>query len=143
MARNIMVRLAQPGQTDRMRLAATRIIDGRAIEGTSLEGRKHEAISLYRRMMGIRSTEHSFDCEETDDEPTPVPAPVESTLRRHVETEEERRIVRLGTAIGVGVANALQPPTTAKTDVHAPAANMPVVERQASSAETMSIRRRL
>lgn len=107
--------------------AMTRVIDGNLLKANSPEGRKQEARALYLKMMGIKSTNHPIDADETD-EPAFVAPPVPvSDAARLERAKEERAMTGMAKALADGIAEGVAKALKAYGISDKPKSNAPVV----------------
>lgn len=83
---------------------ATRVIDGDRLKAQDEHGKKMEAIAIYARMMGIRSTDKEYKVTTTDDPPTPTPEPVTSDAEKIAVSKEAEVYAMIGQAVASAVA---------------------------------------
>jgi hypothetical protein len=100
-----------------MRQLATRVISGECFQSASVDGRKSEAQAIYNRMMAIKSTNHPYEIQETDEPATQTPPePTRATNPILPPEEQEKRFTSaLAKGIAEGVVTALEQQETTKS----------------------------
>jgi hypothetical protein len=107
MPKNIKVVLAPKGAAADLKESMARVIDGSLLKAVDPGGRAEEAKHLYRRMVGVKASQHDFETIETDEAPfVPEPMPV-SELGVHQEREETAMLERMSKVLGAGIAEGI------------------------------------
>jgi hypothetical protein len=136
--RNVKVLLVHKGAPATMRRLATRVIDGSRLKAESIEGRFAEAKAIYNQMMGIASTIHPYEIDETDEEPTKPPQMPESSIGLYMEKLEDKATQRLADALATGIAKGVAEALASKASASAVEAPSDPVS---ASSDTMRSKR--
>ena len=108
---NMKVTLIPKNSTPDMKRMAARVIDGNLIQATSPNGRRQDAIAIYNRMMGIKSTTHDYETIDTSEPPYEPPPPPVSEAGLYEKRQQQKQLGGMASilaeAVAVGVAKAL------------------------------------
>lgn len=131
---NVKVCLVHTDAPPSMKLACTRVIDGRLLHAESVEGRAQEAKAIYNRMMGVKSTPHPYEITETDEPAyTPEPIPV-SSAGQYIQAQEDKSLTRMSAIIAEGIAKGVAEALAAQQAPKVSAAPAPVAPPEQPAA---------